>query len=405
MLFSVFSDLLSLIDDNITMDARGGGNMNDHQSSQRTLKKKSQSSLLNVMKKMDLMSILINSSTGLWTITQMIEAIGYYEQDLQRLPERIENESKELSEEIPICYHCVRPCLAENIHYVCSHCYEIILCEQCEQRSEELHPFDFIKIKPKSLLQNENSDNPIVRAAKPAIEMFRKNLLHLLDELKRDLSIADDCYEQYTPGTKFTKIWHIGNNGNFDWPNGTELRCLGANIHPINGQKSIPLSLKAGEKFDVKMDFSIPLNIDDEKIFYSVWRFYHDGHYFGQTIQMRVKAVPKIVQIEKFGEKIIVASISDDDDDDDDKDDINGNENDKKVIMFTPEMIPYPDCFNLDIPFVKNGNDDDDTNGNVIGSNENIVEEQSEKEQEPIVQQQQQKQMEMEKEKTEINKK
>ena len=392
MLFSVFSDLLSLIDDNISVDGgnggNGGGQSNNGQrtvSMNRNSKKKSSRSVLNEMKKMDLMSILINSLSGSWTITQMIEAIRHYEQDLQRLPERIENE-KELMKEIPICYRCVQPCLAENIHYVCSHCYEIILCEQCEQRSEELHPFDFIKIKPKSLDSNSTSSttvNPIVKAAKPAIEMFRKNFLLLLGELLRDLTIAEDCYEQYTPGTRFTKIWHIGNNGNFDWPNGTVLRCLGSNIDPINGQKSIPLSLKAGEKFDVQMDFMIPNDVNDEKIFYSVWRFWHDNHYFGQTIQMRIKAVPKIEQIEKIGEKIIVTNISDDDDviENEKSENVHDDDDEKKEIIFTTEMVPYPDCFNLAIPFVKNGDDNNnDTTAtiNVIETSE-CDEKQSEK--------------------------
>lgn len=427
MIFSVLSDLLSLIDDNnnITTDGSGsgggagGGTMNgqstmtngqmtatasatstNRNQNNLNLKKKSYRSMFNIGEKMDLMSILINSSSGTWTISQMIEAIRYYVQDLQRLPERIEK-TKELANEIHTCYRCVQPCTAETVHYVCSHCHEVILCEQCEQRSEELHPFDFIKIKPKSLNSNNTITNPIVKATRPAIEMFRKNLILLLGELQRDLSIAEDCYEQYTPGTRFTKIWHIGNNGNFDWPTGTELRCLGSNIDPIDGKKSIPLSLQAGEQYDIQMDFMIPANVCEEKIFYSVWRFWHDGQYFGQTIQMRVKAVPNVAQIEKFGEKTIVA-ISDADDDDDVSNDI-GRENDKddeKVIMFTPEMIPYPDCFNLTIPFVKHDDqdhDDTDDNTDVIGSSQNIVNHECDNEQsEQEKQQQQQQQQEPE---------
>ncbi|KAK1319377.1 hypothetical protein QJS10_CPB04g01495 [Acorus calamus] len=104
----------------------------------------------------------------------------------------------------------------------------------------------------------------------------------------QDVSIMDGTL--MAPGTRFTKIWRMCNNGNVEWPSGTQLVWIGGD--KLGDKGSVLLDIPSegfpiGGEFDVAVDFTAPSRPGR---YTSSWKMAApSGHKFGQRVWVSIQ--------------------------------------------------------------------------------------------------------------------
>ncbi|KAK1294694.1 hypothetical protein QJS10_CPA16g00428 [Acorus calamus] len=104
----------------------------------------------------------------------------------------------------------------------------------------------------------------------------------------QDVSIMDGTL--MAPGTRFTKIWRMCNNGNVEWPSGTQLVWIGGD--QLGDKGSVLLDIPSegfpiGGEFDVAVDLTAPSRPGR---YTSSWKMAApSGHKFGQRVWVLIQ--------------------------------------------------------------------------------------------------------------------
>ncbi|KAH7296841.1 hypothetical protein KP509_26G041200 [Ceratopteris richardii] len=108
----------------------------------------------------------------------------------------------------------------------------------------------------------------------------------------KDVTIFDGT--ELAPGTKFTKIWSMCNNGSLPWPQDTQLLHIGGDV--LSSQEAVGLELPesglaCGEKVELSVDLVAP---DKAGRYTSYWRLVApSGQKFGQRVWVTIQVVPQ----------------------------------------------------------------------------------------------------------------
>lgn len=126
----------------------------------------------------------------------------------------------------------------------------------------------------------------------------------------KDVTIFDGT--ELGPGTRFTKIWRMTNNGTLPWPLGTQLAHIGgdemSSVEVVNLE--LPEGgLPCGEDVEVSVDLMAP---DNAGRYVSHWRLMSpSGQKFGHRVWVVIQVVPQgeqspqLQESLKGGEKIV----------------------------------------------------------------------------------------------------
>lgn len=139
-------------------------------------------------------------------------------------------------------------------------------------------------------------------------------------------------------GAKIAKIWKIRNNGSARWTSNLTLRCTAGNINPVPEHcTSIPVPLlKPGEEDYIKINFKVPTNLRPGSSIFSVWRFCYKGKTFGTPLNLNAAIKPSGYKPEKPQKPSSDMPLID-------------------LKAGTNDIIEFPQCFDLNVPFVKSG--------------------------------------------------
>merc|ERR1719408_1078192 len=105
-----------------------------------------------------------------------------------------------------------------------------------------------------------------------------------------DVAVFDGT--QMVPGTKFTKIWRIKNNGEMPWPPGTRMLFVGGD--QMTTEQSVPIGrdspVMPGEEVDVAVEMTAPTELGR---YLGYWRLVgpHGRRKFGQRVWCHVQVV------------------------------------------------------------------------------------------------------------------
>ncbi|KAH7296851.1 hypothetical protein KP509_26G041300 [Ceratopteris richardii] len=111
----------------------------------------------------------------------------------------------------------------------------------------------------------------------------------------KDVTIFDGT--ELTPGTKFTKIWSMRNNGSLPWPRDTQLLHIGGD--DLSSQEAVGVEvcrlpesgLACGEEVELSVDLVAP---DKAGRYTSYWRLVApSGQKFGQRVWVTIQVVPQ----------------------------------------------------------------------------------------------------------------
>ncbi|KAI5080596.1 hypothetical protein GOP47_0004474 [Adiantum capillus-veneris] len=107
----------------------------------------------------------------------------------------------------------------------------------------------------------------------------------------KDVTIFDGT--ELAPGTKFTKIWRMCNNGSLAWPQNTQLLHIGGDIMSVQEAVNLELpenGLTCGEEVEVSVDLTAP---EKAGRYISHWRLKSPtGQKFGQRVWVTIQVVP-----------------------------------------------------------------------------------------------------------------
>ncbi|KAI5084345.1 hypothetical protein GOP47_0000514 [Adiantum capillus-veneris] len=108
----------------------------------------------------------------------------------------------------------------------------------------------------------------------------------------KDVTIFDGT--EVAPGTKFTKIWRMCNNGSLAWPQNTQLLHIGGDVLSLQDSVNLELpenGLLCGEEMEVSVDLTAP---EKAGRYISHWRLISPaGQKFGQRVWVTIHVVPQ----------------------------------------------------------------------------------------------------------------
>jgi len=93
-----------------------------------------------------------------------------------------------------------------------------------------------------------------------------------------DVTIPDGTSME--PNQKFVKTWRIRNEGQYNWPCGSQLAWVGGDLLGASEFIDVP-EIATGEEFDVSVDMISPTRPGR---YVGYWRMLHDGQRFGQRL-------------------------------------------------------------------------------------------------------------------------
>ncbi|KAK1258571.1 hypothetical protein QJS04_geneDACA014847 [Acorus gramineus] len=119
-------------------------------------------------------------------------------------------------------------------------------------------------------------------------DYFKIDKLKLESRFIQDVSVLDGTL--MAPGSRFTKIWRMFNNGNVEWPSGTQLVWIGGDQFGDTGSVLLEISSNGfpiGGEIDVAVDFTAPSRPGR---YTSYWRMAApSGQKFGQRVWVLIQ--------------------------------------------------------------------------------------------------------------------
>jgi hypothetical protein len=98
-----------------------------------------------------------------------------------------------------------------------------------------------------------------------------------------DVNVPDDT--RFTAGAKFTKTWHVQNNGAVAWGNGFSLVLVSGDALGSSGKVALP-AVQPGQEVDISVQFTAPAAAN---FYVSEWRLADaNGRFFGDLIYTRI---------------------------------------------------------------------------------------------------------------------
>ncbi|KAK1289666.1 hypothetical protein QJS10_CPB18g00653 [Acorus calamus] len=126
------------------------------------------------------------------------------------------------------------------------------------------------------------------RAFRYGVKSIKPYKLKLESRFIQDISVLDGTL--MAPGTRFTKIWRMLNNGNVEWPSGTQLVWIGGDQFGDTGSVLLEISSNGfpiGGEIDVAVDFTAPSRPGR---YTSYWRMAApSGQKFGQRVWVLIQ--------------------------------------------------------------------------------------------------------------------
>ncbi|MCO5558184.1 hypothetical protein L7F22_011763 [Adiantum nelumboides] len=127
----------------------------------------------------------------------------------------------------------------------------------------------------------------------------------------KDVTIFDGT--ELAPGTKFTKIWRMSNNGSLPWPQNTQLLHIGGDVLSLQESVNVELpdnGLACGEEVEISVDLTAP---EKAGRYISHWRLISPaGQKFGQRVWVTIQVVPQGEQSPMLQESLKEGEVKDD---------------------------------------------------------------------------------------------
>jgi len=142
-----------------------------------------------------------------------------------------------------------------GIRYKCSVCHDYDLCETCELRGASIHDPTHPLLKIVVPLQSRPW---AVRGRSCPYNRSGRRGHHNIPQARFVQDVNMGVVTTLSPGTKFTKIWRMRNEGSSAWAENTVLAFVGGDqLGAPSYATSVP-SVVPGEEIDIAVDMVAP---------------------------------------------------------------------------------------------------------------------------------------------------
>lgn len=139
------------------------------------------------------------------------------------------------------------------------------------------------------------------------------------------------------------------NETNKTWDSSYTFRCLKSDIPTEDGEEIVQVpKLKPGKSGKISIFYRIPVGLEKPTLLKTVWQFYHKTKPFGKVFEFSVLARPDRSLSENFSTSQATQT-----------------DNEEIINKFNEsfddenDQIPFPACFNMDVPFTNNATVED----------------------------------------------